>query len=90
MFRAGEAEHGVVHSYQEISMESFEASGQWPFIQVLDDVIAHELPKLARRNPDTTLVTDDFRGMFARAGQTDTSKNFAQKRESPTEQGVDY
>jgi hypothetical protein len=47
MFRAREAEHRVIHSYQEVSMGSFETAGQRPFVQILDDVIANELPKLA-------------------------------------------
>ena len=77
MFRAREAEHRVIYSDQEVSMGSFETASQRSLVQILDNVIANELPKLARRNPDTTLVANDFRGMFARTGQTDTSKNFA-------------
>ena len=77
MFRAGEAQNRVVYSDQEVGMGSFETARQRSFVQIFDDVIAHELPKLARRNPDTTPVADDFRGMFARTGQTCTSKNFA-------------
>jgi hypothetical protein len=48
MFRAGEAENRVVNSDQEVRMGSFETAPQWSFVQILDDVIAHELPKLAR------------------------------------------
>ena len=48
MFRAGEAENRVVHSYQEIRMGSFETASQRSFVEILDDVIANELPKLAR------------------------------------------
>ena len=48
MFRAGEAQNGVVDSYQEVGMGSFETASQRSFVQILDDVIAHELPKLAR------------------------------------------
>src|ERR1051325_10439221 len=77
MFRAREAEHRVVYRYQEVSMGSLETARQRSFVQILDDIVANELPKLARPNPDTTLVTNDFCGMFATAGQTDTSKNFA-------------
>jgi hypothetical protein len=77
MFRAREAEHRVVYGYQEVSMGSLETASQRSFVQILDDIVANELPKLARRNPDTSLVTHHFCGMFAGAGQTDTSKNFA-------------
>ena len=58
-------------------MASFEAASQRSFVQVFDNIVAHELPKLARRDPDTSLVTHHFCGMFACAGQTNTSKNFA-------------
>lgn len=77
MFRAGEAENRVVHRYQEVRRGSFETACQWSFVQILDDIVANELPKLTRRNPDTTLVTHHFCGMFAGARQTNTSKNFA-------------
>jgi len=90
MFRAREAEHRVVYSYQEVSMGSFETSSQRSFVQILDDLVAYKLPKLARRNPDTSLVTHDFRRMFARTGQTCTSKKLRPKRESPSEQGLAY
>jgi len=48
MFRAGEAENRVVYSYQKVRMGSFEAASKRSFIQILDDIVAHELPKLAR------------------------------------------
>ena len=48
MFRAGEAQNGVVYSYQKVSMRAFETSPQRSLVEVFDDVIAHELPKLAR------------------------------------------
>ena len=77
MFRTGEAENRVVHRNQEVSMGSFETAGQRSLVQIFDDIVANELPKLAWRNPHTTLVADHFSGMFARAGQTDASKNLA-------------
>ena len=61
MFRAREAENCVIYSDQEVSMGSFETASQRSFVQIFDNVLTNELPKLARRNPDTTLVTDDFR-----------------------------
>jgi hypothetical protein len=48
MFRAGEAQNGVVYSNQKVSMGSFETAPQRSLVEVFDDVIAHELPKLAR------------------------------------------
>ena len=48
MFRAGEAENRVVHRYQEVRMGSFETAGQRSFVQIFDDVVANELPELAR------------------------------------------
>lgn len=48
MFRAGEAEHRVIYSYEELRMVPLETAGQWLFAQILDDVVANELPKLAR------------------------------------------
>ena len=48
MFRAGETQNCVVNSYEKVSMGSFEASAEWSFVQILDDIIANELPKLAR------------------------------------------
>ena len=60
MFRAGEAENRVVNSDQKIGMGSFETASQRSFVEIFDNVIAHELPKLARRNPDTALVADHF------------------------------
>ena len=48
MFRAGEAQNGVVYRNQKVSMGSFETAPQWSLVEVFDDVIAHELPKLAR------------------------------------------
>jgi hypothetical protein len=48
MFRACEAEHRVIYSYQEVSMGSFETARQRSFVQILDDIVANELPKLAR------------------------------------------
>jgi len=90
MFRAGEAENSVVHSYQEVRRGSFETASQRSFVEILNDIVANELPKLARRNPDTTLVADHFRGMFARAGQTNTSKNFALSGNLHWEHGLIY
>ena len=60
MFRAREAENRVLYSDQEVSMGSFETASQRSFVEIFDNVIAHELPKLARRNPDTALVADHF------------------------------
>ncbi len=48
MFRAGETQNGVVYSYQKVSMRSFETATQRSLVEVFDDVIADELPKLAR------------------------------------------
>jgi hypothetical protein len=48
MFRAREAEHRVIYGYQEVSMGSFETARQRSFVQILNDIVAHELPKLAR------------------------------------------
>lgn len=48
MFRTGEAENCVVHSYQEVRMGSFETASQRSFVEILNDVVANELPKLAR------------------------------------------
>jgi hypothetical protein len=48
MFRAGETQHRVVNSYEKIRMGSFETPPERSFVQILDDVIADELPKLAR------------------------------------------
>ena len=48
MFRAREAEHRVIYGYQEVSMGSFETARQRSFVQILDDIVANELPKLAR------------------------------------------
>lgn len=48
MFRAGEAENRVVHRYQKVGMGSFETASQRSFVQILDDVVANELPELAR------------------------------------------
>jgi len=48
MFRAREIENRVVYGYQEIGIGSFEASSERSFVQILDNVIANELPKLAR------------------------------------------
>jgi hypothetical protein len=48
VFRAGEAQNGMVYSNQKVSMGSFETAPQRSLVEVFDDVIAHELPKLAR------------------------------------------
>lgn len=77
MFRAGEAENRVVHSYQELRMTSFETASERALVHVFDNIVANEVPKLARRDPDTAPVTHHFCRMFAGAGQTNTSKNFA-------------
>jgi hypothetical protein len=82
MFRARHTEDGMIHRNQEICRLSFELSGEWRLADVLDDVVSDETPKLSWRDPDASFITDDFCRMFAR--HTNTSKNFAQKWESPT------
>ena len=77
MFRAGEAQNRVVHRHEEVRMGSFEAASKRSFVQILDDIVPNELPELAWGDPDTTLMAHHLCGMFACAGQTNTSKNFA-------------
>jgi hypothetical protein len=48
MFRAGETQNGVVYGDQKVSMRSFETAPQRSLVEIFDDVIAYELPKLAR------------------------------------------
>lgn len=48
MFRAGEAQNGVVYGNQKVSMGSFETATEGSFVQVFNDIVAHKLPKLAR------------------------------------------
>jgi hypothetical protein len=48
MFRAGEAENCVIHSYQEVRMGSLETASQRSFVQILNDVVAKEFPELTR------------------------------------------
>ena len=48
MFRAGEAENRVVHRDQELRLASFETASQRAFVQVFDNIVADEFPKLAR------------------------------------------
>ncbi len=48
MFRAGEAENRMVHSDQELRMASLETAPQRTFVEIFDDIVLYELPKLAR------------------------------------------
>jgi len=72
MFRARHVKNGVIDANQEVVGLTFELAGERTFVEVLDDIVANQPPKLTRRDPYTADETNHFCGMPA--GHTDTSK----------------
>ena len=61
MLRAGRIQDGVINGNEEIRRSPAELSGEWWLTQVFDKILAHQLPKLPRRDPYTAATTHDFR-----------------------------
>lgn len=61
MLRAGRVEDCVINGNEEIRRSPAELSGEWWLTQVFDKILAHQLPKLPRRDPYTAATTHDFR-----------------------------
>lgn len=68
MLRASHIEDGVVDRDQEVGRAAAKPSGQRRFAQVFDEVLAHKIPKLPGRDPDTAAATQNLRRAFSGAG----------------------
>ena len=68
MLGTSSIQNRVIDRDEEIGRTPAELSGKRRLAEVLDEVLAHQLPKLLWRNPDTAAATDDFRRTFGGAG----------------------
>lgn len=60
MLRTGQIQDCVIDSDEEIGSRAAKSAGERGLAQILDDAIANQTPKIARRNPDIPAATDDF------------------------------
>ena len=72
MFRARNVKHSVIDANQEVVWLTFELASERTLIEVLDDILANEPPKLAWRNPHVAFKANYLGGMST--GHTNTSK----------------
>jgi hypothetical protein len=72
MFWTRQTEDGVTYRNQKIGGLTFELTRQRRLAHILDDVVAHQTPKLSRCDPEASFVADYFCRMLAR--HTNTSK----------------
>jgi hypothetical protein len=70
MLRTRQIQDCVIDGNEEIFGWSAKFSGERRFAQVFDNVIAHQPPKLTRRNPDIASATDDLCRAFTGAGHS--------------------
>ena len=68
MLRASHIQDGVTNGDQEIFGLAAELSGERGLTYIFNQVLAHQEPKLPRRNPHTATATHDFRRVMAPAG----------------------
>ena len=61
MLRASRIQDCVINRNEEIGRSPAKLSGEWWLAQVFDEILAHQRPKLAWRDPHTTATTHDFR-----------------------------
>src|ERR671922_1321489 len=72
MLGACQVQNGMFDCYKKIGRLPPEFARQRRLAQVLDQIIANQTPKLARRNPHTAAPTDNLCRSFAAAGHSPT------------------
>lgn len=61
MFRASRIQDCVINGNEEIGRSPAKLSGEGWLAQIFDKILAHQLPKLPRRDPYTAAATHNFR-----------------------------